>query len=123
MLLERQGQVVTRDELHKTLWSAHTFVDFERGLNKAINRLREALEDSVENPRFIETLPKRGYRFITLDEDLKDGAYFSADTFTGTGGISWIHRWAITRGVSKDFFKGEPTTPEFVMKLAGVTSE
>jgi eukaryotic-like serine/threonine-protein kinase len=64
MLLERQGQVVTRDELHKTLWGAHTFVDFERGLNKAINRLREALEDSAENPRFIETLPKRGYRFI-----------------------------------------------------------
>ena len=64
MLLERQGQVVTRGELHKTLWGGHTFVDFERGLNKAINRLREALEDSVENPRFIETLPKRGYRFI-----------------------------------------------------------
>ena len=64
MLLERRGQVVTRDELHKTLWGAHTFVDFERGLNKAINRLREALEDSAENPRFIETLPKRGYRFV-----------------------------------------------------------
>jgi DNA-binding winged helix-turn-helix (wHTH) protein len=64
MLLERRGQVVTRDELHKTLWGAHTFVDFERGLNKAINRLREALEDSAENPRFIETFPKRGYRFI-----------------------------------------------------------
>jgi len=64
MLLERRGQVVTRDELHKTLWGAHTFVDFERGLNKAINRLREALEDSAENSRFIETLPKRGYRFI-----------------------------------------------------------
>jgi len=68
-------------------------------------------------------LRKRGYRFITLDEALKDKAYTSADTFTGAAGISWIHRWAITRGVAKDFFKGEPTTPEFVMKLAGVTSE
>jgi len=68
-------------------------------------------------------LRNRGYRFITLDEALKDNAFTSADTFTGAAGISWIHRWAITRGVSKDFFKGEPATPEFVMKLAGVTSE
>ena len=68
-------------------------------------------------------LRKRGYRFITLDEALKDSAHASADTFTGAAGISWIHRWAITRGVAKDFFKGEPVTPEFVMKLAGVTSE
>jgi len=71
----------------------------------------------------VRMLRKRGYRFITLDEALKDNAYTSADTFTGAAGISWIHRWAITRGVAKDFFKSEPTTPEFVMKLAGVTSE
>jgi DNA-binding winged helix-turn-helix (wHTH) protein len=64
MLLERSGQPVTREELQKKLWSADTFVDFDRSLNKAINRLREALEDSAENPRFIETVPKRGYRFI-----------------------------------------------------------
>ena len=71
----------------------------------------------------IRMLRKRGYRFITLDEALKDTAFTSPDIFTGAAGISWIHRWAITRGVSKDFFKGEPVTPEFVMKLAGVTSE
>jgi len=71
----------------------------------------------------VRMLRNRGYRFITLDEALKDNAFTSADTFTGGAGISWIHRWAITRGVSKDFFKGEPATPEFVMKLAGVTSE
>jgi peptidoglycan/xylan/chitin deacetylase (PgdA/CDA1 family) len=71
----------------------------------------------------VRMLRKRGYRFITLDEALKDSAYASADTFTGAAGISWIHRWAITRGVAKGFFKGEPVTPEFVMKLAGVTSE
>src|SRR5689334_3149030 len=64
MLVERPGQVVTRDELQKALWSADTFVDFDRGLNKAINRLREALDDSADNPRFIETIPRRGYRFI-----------------------------------------------------------
>src|SRR5262249_28354551 len=64
VLLERSGQPVTREELQKKLWSADTFVDFDRSLNKAINRLREALEDSAENPRFIETVPKRGYRFI-----------------------------------------------------------
>jgi len=64
MLLEHAGQVVSREELQKALWPADTFVDFDHGLNSAMNRLREALRDSAENPRFIETLPKRGYRFI-----------------------------------------------------------
>jgi len=66
---------------------------------------------------------RRGYRFISLEEALSDNAFKSEDTFTGAGGISWIHRWAITRRVENCFFKGEPRTPEFVMKLAGVTSE
>jgi DNA-binding winged helix-turn-helix (wHTH) protein/Flp pilus assembly protein TadD len=64
LLLEHPGQLVTRNELMKRLWSADTFVDFDQSLNKAVNRLREALEDSSEHPRFIETLPRRGYRFI-----------------------------------------------------------
>lgn len=63
-LLERPGQLVTRDELQRTLWAADTFVDFERGLNKAINRLRDALGDAADEPRFIATVPRRGYRFI-----------------------------------------------------------
>jgi DNA-binding winged helix-turn-helix (wHTH) protein/Tol biopolymer transport system component len=63
-LLERPGQMVTREELTKRLWPAGTFVDFNLGLNKAVNRLREALEDSAEHPRLIETLPRRGYRLI-----------------------------------------------------------
>lgn len=63
-LLERPGELVTRDELRNRLWPSDTFVDFEHSLNKAVNRLREALEDSAENPRFIETLPRRGYRWI-----------------------------------------------------------
>ena len=55
-LLERAGQVVTREELRQKIWQADTFVDFERGLNKAINRLRESLGDSAKKPRFVETL-------------------------------------------------------------------
>jgi TolB-like protein/DNA-binding winged helix-turn-helix (wHTH) protein/Flp pilus assembly protein TadD len=64
MLLERPGDLVTREELRQALWHSETFVDFEHGLNAAINRLREALGDSADNPEFIETLPRRGYRFI-----------------------------------------------------------
>jgi len=64
LLLTRAGEVVSRDELQKQLWPGDTFVDFDRGLNKAVNHLRDALGDSAESPRFIETLPKRGYRFI-----------------------------------------------------------
>lgn len=64
LLVTQPGEVVTREELQKKLWPADTYIDFDRGLNKAINRLREALGDSADAPRFIETLPKRGYRFI-----------------------------------------------------------
>jgi TolB-like protein/Tfp pilus assembly protein PilF len=64
MLLEHPGQLVTREELRGRLWPSDTFVDFDHGLNKAINKLREALGDSAENPRLIETLAKRGYRFL-----------------------------------------------------------
>jgi TolB-like protein/DNA-binding winged helix-turn-helix (wHTH) protein len=64
MLLERPGEVVSREELRRVLWEDDTFVDFERGLNAAVNRLREALGDSAAKPRYIETLPRLGYRFI-----------------------------------------------------------
>ncbi len=63
-LLERPGEVVTRDELRQRLWPADTFVDFDHSLNTAINKLRDALGDTANNPRFIETLARRGYRFI-----------------------------------------------------------
>jgi cholera toxin transcriptional activator len=63
-LLERPGELVTREELVKRLWPDGTFVDYDHSLNTAVNRLRETLGDSAETPRFIETLPKRGYRFI-----------------------------------------------------------
>ena len=64
MLLERPGEVVTREALRERLWAADTFVDFDHGLNTATRKLRQALGDSAENPRFIETLARRGYRFI-----------------------------------------------------------
>ncbi len=68
MLLEKAGQLVTREELRARLWPAGTLVEYDQGLNAAVNRLREALGDSAEAPRFIETLPKRGYRFIAVIE-------------------------------------------------------
>src|SRR5207253_4720549 len=64
MLLERPGQIITRDELRSKLWPGDTFVDFEHGVNSGVARLREALGDSADNPRYIETLPRRGYRLI-----------------------------------------------------------
>src|SRR5579872_3031759 len=64
MLLDRPGELVTRDEIRKRLWQGDTFVDFDHGLNNAVARLREALGDSADTPRFIETLPRKGYRFI-----------------------------------------------------------
>lgn len=64
MLLERPGEVVSREELQRRLWPADTFVDFDHSLNAAIKRLRDALQDSADNPRFVETLARRGYRFV-----------------------------------------------------------
>src|SRR6476646_250697 len=64
ILLERPGEVVSREELRSRVWTNESFGDFDQALNIAIAKLRTALDDSAENPRFIETLPKRGYRFI-----------------------------------------------------------
>src|SRR5687767_1636833 len=64
VMLERPGDVVTREELRQRLWPAGTFVDFEHSLNAAVKRLRAALGDDADNPRFVETLHRRGYRFI-----------------------------------------------------------
>ena len=63
-LLERPGEIVTREDLVRTVWPEGVFVDFERGLNAAINRLRQALDDSAVKPRYIETIARKGYRFL-----------------------------------------------------------
>ncbi len=64
MLLERPGELVTREQMRQRLWGDDTIVDFDHGLNTAINKLREALSDSAAQPRHVETIPGRGYRFI-----------------------------------------------------------
>jgi len=74
MLLEHAGEVVTREELQKQLWPADTLADFDHGLNKTINKIREALGDSAESPRFVETVSRRGYRFLAEFKDLDVGS-------------------------------------------------
>src|SRR5467141_814604 len=68
LLLQRPGELVTREELQRALWPGDTFGEFDEGLNKAVQKLRQALEDSSDSPRFIETLPRKGYRFIAVVE-------------------------------------------------------
>ncbi len=70
MLLERPGTVLSRDEIAQRLWPDGTFVDFDHGVNSAVNRIREAVGDTAANPRFVETLPRRGYRFVAPVERL-----------------------------------------------------
>jgi len=71
MLLERPGQLVTRDELRGRIWPDAVFVDFEHGLHKAVNKLRVALGEAADSPRFVETLARRGYRFIAPVEGIR----------------------------------------------------
>ena len=82
MLMERQGEVVSREEISKELWPDGTFVDYEHGVNSAVNRVREALGDKANSPRFVETLARKGYRFVApverivageVDEDVRSG--------------------------------------------------
>src|SRR5580692_10457690 len=80
MLLERPGEMLTREEICRELWPDGTFVDYEHGVNSAVNRLREALGDKASNPRFVETLARRGYRFlvpverISLEEEKEEAS-------------------------------------------------
>src|SRR5712692_3368113 len=74
LLLDHSGEVVTREELRQKLWPAHTFVDFDRSLNKAMTKLRSALGDSAESPRYVETVPRHGYRFLAPVHDHHEGA-------------------------------------------------
>jgi DNA-binding winged helix-turn-helix (wHTH) protein len=72
LLLDQPGELLTREELSRELWPGGTFVDYEHGLNSAVNRIREALGDTAANPRFIETLARRGYRFVAPVERIAD---------------------------------------------------
>ncbi|MGA2200699.1 MAG: winged helix-turn-helix domain-containing protein [Terriglobales bacterium] len=81
-LLQNAGQVVTRDELRERIWPADTFVDFDHSLNTAVNKIRESLGDSASSPRFLETLARRGYRFIAPVENAGAAAAISAPAHT-----------------------------------------
>ncbi len=70
MLLERPGELLTREEISRRLWPDGTFVDFEHGVNSAVNRIREALGDTAGSPRFVETVARRGYRFVAPIEHI-----------------------------------------------------
>src|SRR5579875_1218982 len=74
LLLERPGELLTREEIARQLWPEGTFVDYDHGVHSAVNRIREAIGDSAGSPRFIETLARRGYRFIAPVERIGDGA-------------------------------------------------
>ena len=91
-LLERPGELVTRDELHQALWPGDTFVDFDHGLNNSVKRIRDALGDSADTPRYIETLPRLGYRFIG-DIDVAPVAPAPVAPFAGTGEGLLPARW------------------------------
>lgn len=99
MLLERRGELVTRDEIRQRLWPGDTFVDFDHGLNNAVNRLREALGDSAGSPRFVETLPRRGYRFIgTLENNgrgLPVPPPLVSSILTPSIRSAWRRRWVL----------------------------
>ena len=103
-LLTRSGEVVTRDELREKLWPADTFVDFDHSLNTAVNKVREALGDSASSPRFVETLARRGYRFlgpvdrvgvVRIDEDLASSESTDSSTIDPELEIPLPHRGVI----------------------------
>jgi DNA-binding winged helix-turn-helix (wHTH) protein len=103
-LLTRSGEVVTRDELREKLWPADTFVDFDHSLNTAVNKVREALGDSASSPRFVETLARRGYRFlgpvdrvgvVRIDEDIASSASTDSSTIDPELEIPLPHRGVI----------------------------
>src|SRR6266498_3812415 len=94
VLVERPGELVTREELHSKLWPSDTFVDFDHGLNNTIARIREVLDDSSDTPRYVETIPRRGYRFIAPVSDSRPVAQspvlskFSGDHTIARSGTS-----------------------------------
>jgi Tol biopolymer transport system component/DNA-binding winged helix-turn-helix (wHTH) protein len=92
-LLDRPGEVVTREHLRGRLWPGQPFVDFDQGLNTAINKLRDALGDSAANPRFIETLPRRGYRFTFTLEPPLDAGSVAEEPAPVRSGLVGIRRW------------------------------
>ena len=100
ILVERPGEVVTREELRQRIWPADTFVDFDGGVNNAVKRLREALGDKAETPRFIETLPRRGYRFIgTVNGSTSSTRAAALPSSAEPSAESWLNRRTLRAGI------------------------
>jgi len=130
-LLEHAGQTVTREQLRSALWSADTFVDFETGLNTTIKRLRETLGDSAENPAFIETIPKRGYRFIAPVTAPNSGSESVAEkvgpervrlsTILKLGAVLILAQLLVSFGVRH--WRAAPSMPARVLDFTQLTSD
>ncbi len=118
MLLEHPGEVVTREDLRKRLWPADVFVDFDNNLNTAIGRLREVLSDSAEHPRFIETLPKRGYRFIAALSEPPSAAEQPLPRRLRLVVLPFTN---LTGDPAQEYF-GDAMTEEVITALAALTS-
>src|SRR6201993_4059653 len=108
ILLQRAGRVVTREELQQKIWPSDTFVDFDHGINNAIKRLREALGDTAETPHYIETLPRRGYRFL-----------HSITSSTAEASIAVLPFLNLTGDPENEFFC-DGTTEEIISALAHI---
>ncbi len=104
MLVERQGEMVTREEISKELWPEGTFVDYEHGVNSAVNRVREALGDKANSPRFVETLARKGYRFVAPVERIGDAVV------DAPGAVEVSP--AVKAAVEPRFWEGALATPE-----------
>ena len=102
MLLERPGEVLTREEISRELWPDGTFVDYEHGVNSAVNRVREALGDKANSPRFVETLARKGYRFVAPVERIEEPVASVPGVVVSAAGAA----------VQSGFFGGVLATPE-----------
>ena len=116
MLLERPGELLTREEISRALWPDGTFVDYDHGVNSAVNRIREALGDTAGNPRFVETLARRGYRFVAPVERIAGPASLNQDPSTSA---SETEPKPESFGLSKQTPAATETQTEF---LSGILS-
>jgi TolB-like protein/tetratricopeptide (TPR) repeat protein len=118
LMLERPGDVVTREELRKHLWPAGTYVDFEHSLNAAVKRLRAALGDDAEHPRFVETLPRRGYRFIApLDAVASAPAAAAAPSVPRLAVLPFVN---LSEDAAQEYFS-DGLTEEMISQLGSLT--
>jgi TolB-like protein/Tfp pilus assembly protein PilF len=121
MLLECPGAVITREEIQRRLWPTNTFVDFDRGLNRAMNRLREALRDTADHPRFIETIPKRGYRFIAPVERAGIHIGFKNGEAVRIESLAVLPLENLSADRAQDYF-ADGMTDELITEIAKITS-